>query len=530
MGPITVAAIMSLLASPGSAPAQAADDLPPIVYAIEVADSTAQTARVTVNVPVPQGRDSVELMMPVWSPGYYVVENYAKRIDSFEAKAPDGTPLEVEKPSPNHWTIATKGQNPIVFSYVLTCKIRSVTGNWIGTDFAVWNGPATFVTLADEPTTTLRPHLLRVKRPEGWERSCVALDRAPGEEPDSYVAPTYDTLADSPILVGTPTVYEFTVDGVKHALVEVGSIPKGWDGARAASDVEAIVRATARFWGKLPFDRPYLFLNPHWQGNGGLEHAHSTLLSTSPRMTMEGPGYPFWLGFVSHEYFHAFNVKRLRPVEISTFDYAAPPQTASLWISEGLTSYFGELMVARSGVVDPSAHILDAMSREIRSLQNTPGRLAQTLAQSSLEVWNGGTSGVGRDPSKTVSYYVKGPVVGFLLDAEIRRATDNDRSLDDVMRLAFERYSGATGFTPDQFREAAEEVSKTDLKPFFHKALDTTEELDYQPALDWFGLRFAPRENDDDSKVAPWTLEVSPDATDAQKARWKHLTTDGERP
>src|SRR5262249_54956262 len=170
------------------------------------------------------------------------------------------------------------------------------------------------------------------------------------------------------------------------------------------------------------------------------------------------PGSLRWLSFVSHEYFHAFNVKRLRPVELGPFDYEHPPSTKSLWIAEGLTTYCGDLIVARAGLATPR-DFLELLSSHIGQLQHARGRLVQNLEEASLDVWNSGTSGVGRESATKLSYYVKGPVVGFLLDARIRRATAGKKSLDDLMRLAYKRYSGERGFTPEQFQATAEEVA-----------------------------------------------------------------------
>ena len=170
------------------------------------------------------------------------------------------------------------------------------------------------------------------------------------------------------------------------------------------------------------------------------------------------------------------------------------------------------------------------LSSHINRLQNSPGRLVQTLEQSSLDVWKSGTSGVGRNRATTVDYYVKGPVVGFLLDAKIRRTTRGRKSLDDVMRLAYKRYAGERGFTPQQFRAAAAEVAGVDLEDWFRKAISSTEELDYTEALDWFGLGFAPPKtnvSDDELKkkeaAREWKLEVRADASAAQKDRLQKL-------
>ena len=215
-----------------------------------------------------------------------------------------------------------------------------------------------------------------------------------------------------------------------------------------------------------------------------------------------------------HEYCHAFNVNRLRPAEFGPFDYEHEPHTPSLWISEGFTSYFGELAVTRAGLTTPEAFVA-SMSAKIAQLQKSPGRLVQTLEQSSLDVWTSeGTSGVNTNANTSVSYYNKGQIAGFLLDAEVRRASRGSKNLDDVMRLAYQRYGGARGFTPEQFRATASEVAGSDLSAWFTRSVASTEELDYARALDWYGLQFAP---------GGWTMETRADATEDQKAHLRAL-------
>jgi predicted metalloprotease with PDZ domain len=199
--------------------------------------------------------------------------------------------------------------------------------------------------------------------------------------------------------------------------------------------------------------------------------------------------------------------ERLRPVELGPFDYERGPRTPSLWISEGVTSYFGDLFVARAGLTD-GAGFLASLSGAIRELQGSPGRLLQTVEQSSLEVWSNSNSGVGA-ATGTVSYYVKGQVLGFLLDARVRSLTGGRRSLEDVMRLAYRRYGGARGFTPREFQATAGEVAGADLGDWFDAATRSTAELEYEEALNWFGLRFS-----DDGR---WELEVGDGATEAQR-------------
>lgn len=477
----------------------------PIIYTVKFPAPETHLAEVEAVFPASK-RTTIELMMPVWSPGFYRVEDYASRAQDLSARTADGQPLTVEQPQKNRWRIVTNGAASVMVSYKLLCNGRSVTTNWVGADLLVLNGAAAFITLAEQ---TRRPHEIRLELATNWKRAASGLDAALDGNPNHFRAADYDTLVDSPIVAGDLSVREFTVAGSKHQLVDAGDY-KQWDGQRGAQDLEKIVRATNAYWGGLPFKR-YVFLNVFRQGGGGLEHSNSTLLTSSPNMTTPTLR---WLSFVSHEYFHAFNVKRLRPVELGPFDYERPPNTSSLWISEGLTTYGADLVAARAGLCN-TQEFLSLLSSNITSLQNAPGRLKQTLAQASLDVWNSGTSGVGRDTQNLVSYYVKGPVIGFLLDAKIQHATGGKKNLDDVMRLALKRYGGARGFTPEQFRQTAEDVAGIDLKAAFKTWLASTEELDYTEALDWFGLRFA----EDRQPAKAWQLVVRAEASALQKSR-----------
>lgn len=497
---------VALAQGPAFAQAQA-----PIRYTVRFPDPAAHLAEVEARIPT-DASPQVELMMPVWSPGYYVEEDYADRILDLGARTPEGRPLTVVKTRKNRWRVATAGANTLVVSYRLRCEQRSVTTNWVDAEYAVLNGPATYLTRLDG---LHRPHDLQVELPAHWKAAVVALPPAPDGRRNHFRAVSYDQLVDAPLLAGNPRVHAFHVKGTPHALVEVGEPSPRWDGALAARNLQKIAEANHRLWGFLPFPN-YLFLSVFRPGGGGLEHLDSTLLTSSP--ALERGGDARWLAFVSHEYFHAFNVKRLRPVELGPFDYEQPPRSASLWISEGLTTYYGHLMVSRAGLATPEG-FLDALSALIDQLQSGPGRKVQTLEQASLQIFATGGSGVGGDRDRTVSYYVKGAVLGFLLDARIQHATDGQRSLDDLMKGAYARYGGATGFTPAQFQAAASEVASMDLSAFFRQTLTTTDELDYAEALAWFGLRFAPTED----PVHRWKLERHPAATEAQKARFNQL-------
>ena len=316
---------------------------------------------------------------------------------------------------------------------------------------------------------------------------------------------------DSPIYAGNPSIYEFRVDGVPHYLVNEGE-GSLWDGPRSARDVEAIVRVQKEFWGALPYEK-YVFFNVLAETGGGLEHKNSTVLMASRWATRTRSSYLSWLNLVSHEYFHTWNVKRLRPVELGPFDYENEVYTPSLWVAEGITSYYDRLLVRRAGLCTVEEYLAgdppspgsdsDKATNDIERLQTTPGRLVQPLEASSVDAWIKFYRRDENTPNTGISYYVKGAVVAFLLDARIRRASEGKKSLDDVMRLAYSRYSGPQGFTAEQFRAIAQEVAGIDLSAWFRKVLETTEELDYAEALDWFGLRFTKEEKKNQAASKP---------------------------
>jgi predicted metalloprotease with PDZ domain len=500
--------LLAILFSLASAVAHTQPQPPePIRYTFRVIDAAKHLAEVEARIPA-AGRPALSLMMPVWTPGFYRVEDYAGRVQSLVATTQDGVVLDVTKPRPNRWEVATHGSPTVVVTYRLLCQGRSVTTTWVDDSLGVINGAATFITIADR---TPRPHEVRIDMPPTWQGSVSGLDRAPGGQANHYRAPDFDTLVDSPIVAGTLDIRQFVVDGSTHVVADAGEHPY-WDGGQAAKDLEAIVRETRRFWGSLPFKR-YVFLNVFRQGGGGLEHANSTLLTSSPKSTKPTQR---WLSFVAHEYVRAFNVKRLRPIELGLFDYEAPPATTSLWLSEGATTYLANLMLAWAGLVT-SEEFLSSMSSAIADLQKSPGRLVQSLEQSSAEVWTNSNSGVGAS-NGTVSYYGKGNVVAFLLDAHIRRLTNGSKSFDDGMRLAYKRYGGERGFTADELRATFEEIAGRSLKPWFATVIASPGEVDYDEMLEWYGLRFAGGAGTTGDHS--WTLGVRPRATAAQR---KHL-------
>jgi TonB family protein len=481
--------------------------LDPIVYTIRFPDPASKTFTVEAVVPT-DNHAVVDLMMPVWSPGFYGLQNYADRVSTFSATAAGGVTLDVARPQPNRWEVTTGGRSSFTATYTVAAPRGSNLSNGVTETSAVLIGPATYVTLVDPGP---RPAEVHLELPAAWAGSMTSLDAASDGQPNHYVAPDYDVLADSPILAGVDlSTTEFTVGGVRHYWVWLGH--SDWPGDKVAAELTPLIEEHLRFWGSLPYKK-YAFLDIITGGGGGsgVEHLNSVAITGGGKEPADQTARFRNAAFISHEYFHAMNVKRLRPVELGPFDYEHAPTTTGLWVAEGLTSYFGDLLSARAGLGSTEDY-LNLESRHITDLQTKqPGRLVQTLEQASAQMFE-------RIPAdQKVDYYIKGPVVGLVMDAHIRHLTNGGKSMDDVMRLEYQRWSGAHGYTADEFAQTMSDAAGIDTKELLHRLVATTEEVDYSEMLEWFGLRFM---TGDPAKA--WTLEIRPDQTPTQQ---EHLST-----
>ncbi len=456
----------------------------PILYTLRVPRPQWHEVEVEARVPT-GGQPAVELMMAVWTPGSYLVREFARHVEQIAASAEDGAPLPIEKVAKNRWRVrAGEGCRRVVVTYRLYARELTVRTNFVDTDFALINGAATFVTLAGDYH---RPHEVRMEPPDHWQ---VVVTTLPEIEPGklAWRAADFAQLVDSPIYAGNAPVHRFEVAGRPHLLVNEGDDGTGWDGARSAAEAELVVRRQVDFWGCVPYSQ-YVFFNLIAEGGtSGLEHGQSSVLMTSRWRTRSREGWLEWLSLVGHELFHAWNVKQLRPAELDDVNYEHEVYTRSLWQVEGVTSYYDDLLVHRAGL-STRAEYLGALGKQIATLETTPGRRVQPLSEASFDAW---IKYYRRDENFTnssVSYYTKGAVVSFLLDVRVRRLTGGKRSLDDVMRLAYRQFSGSRGYRPEEIQAAASEVAAVDLGPWFAAALDSTADLDYQEAIDWLGLR-----------------------------------------
>ena len=476
LAPLFVVFVLSSSAS--------AQTLEPIRYTVSFPAPNTHYVEVEGSFPT-DGQSSIELMMAVWTPGSYLIREYSQHVEAISATSPARTSVRIEKTRKNRWRLETSGASTVSLRYRVYSHEMSVRTNWVDDEFALLNGAPTFITLLESPSR--RVHEVRVVLPRQWSQSFSGM--ATRGEDNTYVAPDYDTLVDSPILAGNPAVYEFRVSGIPHYLVNFRE-RGAWNRSQPIQDLTRLAETTIQFWGDAPFDRFYFF-NILGARRNGLEHRNSTVLNSPRDSTGSRDAYVDWLSLAAHEYFHAWNVKRLRPRELGPFDYENEVYTNALWFAEGVTDYYADLLLARAGVTT-RAEYLNALSSQIRALQTTPGRLEQSAEMASYDAWIKYYRPTENTPNSSISYYVKGAVIGFVLDAKLRAMTSGEHSLDELMRDLYERFSGESGFAAADIRAAVVSLvpltGAPTMRDWLERTLTTTAELDYTEAMEWFGL------------------------------------------
>jgi predicted metalloprotease with PDZ domain len=460
-----------------------AQALDPIRYTLRFPAPHTHYLEVEAAIPT-AGRAEVDVYMATWTPGSYLIREYERNVEAVTASA-GSRALSVAKSTKNRWKITTGGAPNVTLRYKVYSREMTVRNNWVESSFAMLNGAPTFITLVERAA---RPHDVRIELPAAWKRVETALLPVSGSS-NTFRAADFDTLIDSPIIIGNPLTREFTVDGKRHVLVFEGDTAL-IDADRAVADVQKIVVAARNVMGPLQYPH-YYFLNMVTEAGGGLEHKNSFLGMASRFMTRTDRAYKGWLGLIAHEYFHNWNVKRLRPVELGPFDYENENYVKTLWVAEGFTDYYADVLPKRAGIASRD-EFLDGLSDQIEQVQTIPGRLVTPVNMASFDTWIKQYRPDENTANMSVNYYPKGAVIAFLLDARIRNATSGARSLDTGMQWAMQRYSGEKGYTPEQFYAVMSEAAGVDLKGWFAKTAESTEELDYTEALNYYGLRFRP--------------------------------------
>ena len=416
----------------------------PVHYRIEAADPHARLFTVTLTVAHPQ--EQQELSLPVWIPGSYLVREFSKNLQRLSAQQGRRVPLvQLDK---HRWRATCRTDRPLVLTYEVCAYDSSVRTAWLDASRGFFNGTSVCLRVHGQEDA---PHALEVASTAATAHWSVATGLTPQSIDKRgfgvYAASHYDELVDCPVEMGTFWSGQFTACGVAHRFVVAGAAPS-FDGKRLLADTQKICETAIHFWhgkGKPPIKNYLFMLNAVHDGYGGLEHRNSTALICGrrdlPRMGQAPAteGYTTLLGLISHEYFHTWNVKRLRPAEFSRYDYSQENYTELLWFFEGFTSYYDDLLLRRAGLID-DANYLKLLAKATNQVLQTPGRSVQTVAQASFDAWVKYYRQDENTPNATVSYYTKGSLVALCLDLTLRR--EGKTTLDDVMRALWKRCAG----------------------------------------------------------------------------------------
>ena len=483
-----------LISGAGKSWAQKPDTL---WYSVGMEGRVQNQFTVTLEIPA-SWQESIDLRMPAWSPGYYQMMHFARQVSNMSAQNLKGETLRVIEVEEGLWRIPTI-RDGLRMTYTVTTPRQFVATAYIDSNRAFLKPAALFM---HEEGKIDMPVVVRLKAPKEWPVVATGLELYKGRK-NEYVASDFDVLYDSPLLVGDlQSLPEFKVNGIPHRFI--GYQMGEFDGEGLMNDLQKIVQQSVDLIGHLPYEHyTFIGLGP---GQGGIEQLNSTAVSFTGN-SLAGNGRIGMLSFLAHEYFHHYNVKRIRPIELGPFDYRKPNRTNMLWVAEGLTVYYENVLLNRAGLMTGNEIIAD-WSNLISGYEANEGKTKQTLAASSWETWEDGPFG---KRGQTISYYEKGPIIGILLDLTIRTWSQNKQSLDDVMRRLYHDIylKKNRGFTQDEVRAFCEQAAGQSLQELFDY-IYTTNSIDYPKYFSQAGLDFAWEEQQGANGTVRNVAKISP--------------------
>lgn len=454
---------------------------PSIHFTLSFSEPQAHYVEVQMHIKAFTATDYLDLKMPVWAPGSYLIREYPKNVERFSAYTTDGQEIKSQKTSKNTWRI-DHNKNDLVVKYAVYAFENSVRTSHIDYSHAFLSPVGVFMYI-DEHLDL--PCDISIDLPSQWNKVSTGLE--PNSDLNTYNAANFDILYDSPIEIGNQDVWWFDVEGVSHEFAMVGTAD--YDKDQLTNDITRIVSEENRIWGSNP-NQHYTFITHNYQNaNGGLEHFNSTVLAAS-RYTYSQPAtYKNYLSLVAHEYFHLWNVKRLRPKALGPFDYEQENYTTALWIMEGFTAYYDNLIIRRCGFFDEREY-LQQLAIDFNTVYNRPGYELQSAAMSSFDTWIKQYRPDENSHNTSISYYNKGAMLAVALDIKIIYETQGKYRLDDVLKAAYQKFYiiENRGFEEDEFRHLAERVTGVDLEEIFQAAHGLVE-LDYNTYFNTMGYQ-----------------------------------------
>ncbi len=447
-------------------------------YRVDARNPASQTLEIVFEFTAVS--DDPVLNLPVWTPGSYMVREFGRYLGEVSASSDEGRPLDVEPLGKSSWKIRCRAGQRVRVDYNAWCNELTVRTPHVDSTHAFFTGTNILLYQVGD---TGRPCALKLVQPEDWSVFC-ALER----EGECFVAPDYDTLADAPVEMGPHVFDAFEVAGIPHRIIYWGAEAVHLDRPAIVQGYRACVEQNARLFGGLPYRRYDFIVHITEELRGGLEHLSSTVLACPWRYFETKTGFEEMLGLVMHEHFHVWNIKRIKPQSLVPFRYDRENYTSALWVAEGFTSYFDDYQCRRAGLLSTSRY-LEILGSSITHLMQLPGRHQQSIARSSFDAWIRLYRPDGNSPNRTVSYYLKGGLVAWLLDLVIRDRSDGARSLDNVIRSLWQQTcDDASGFDEHRVHELILEATGVDVQAELATWVYGTEDPDWTSVLASHGL------------------------------------------
>lgn len=432
------------------------------------------------------------LVLPVWTPGSYKVRDFSRRVQGFKVTGADGQAIASQKTRKNHWQFELQEAGRVTVDYALYGFEFTVRTNHIDDRHAFLDGCNTYFYIEGQKD---RGFDLVVNLPEGWEAAC-ALPKGPevGEGQVSYHAKDFEELADSPMFVGVCERLRFEAGGQGHEIIAYN---QGYrDAPQWIEDFQKIIGTEIELFGDLPLDRDYIFIVFLFDARGGgLEHKHSTVIQFNKNQLRKAKDYTRFLSLIAHEYFHLWNGKRIRPPAFEPFDFDREIYTRSLWVVEGITAYYDELILRKAGLITDKTY-LELIAKHINNLAKNPGQYHDSLADASFDAWIKLYQPDEHSVNCSTSYYEKGQLVAMLFDIELRRRSQGKVSLDTLMKQLWHEYkdSGEQSYQEGHIERIACEHVGEDLQDFFKRFVHGTEALPWNDIFAAVGLKLEPKD------------------------------------
>jgi len=431
----------------------------------------------------------LEIKMATWTPGSYLIREYAKNVEAVSAIDKSGKPLAIKKVNKNSWELTAGKVADLTVSYRVYANELAVRNCYLDHEQGYLNPASVFLFVKGFEN---KPATLKVELPSEWKQVVTAL-KPKGTSNTEFEIQNLDEFIDSPILCGNPVIVPFEAGGVKHKVAFQG--PANLNEEKIKSDFSKIIEAEKSVFQHHPC-KEYTFLVHHVaQGGGGLEHSHSSSLQTSPLTYDSETNYQNFLGLVSHEYFHLWNVKRLRPKPLGPFDYEQENYTTMLWFSEGFTSYYDDFILFRSGITKKEK-FLDVVASNLSRVESVPGMYNQSLSEASLDAWIKYYRPNENSQNSQSDYYTKGAAIGTLLDLIIIKETKGEQNLDNLMKEMYDEFyiSKNVGFSETDFeRHLGKKLGEKKAKDFIDKFINGVEKPDWVKSFSDFGIKISDR-------------------------------------